>query len=298
MSLLQTISKGVGKVTIQLSKHAPEILIGVGIVGFGGCVMTACRNTIKCKDELDEKKEELAAVRDRKDDFETEKEYNKEITTLHIQRLGIVVRNYAAPVIIGGLAVSCVLYSHHILAKRNAALMAAYAAVDKAFKEYRKRVKDELGEDKDREFLYGMKKVKKLDMIEVNENGEEVTKKADGTVIDPNLYSQYAVFFDEASPCWQKSAEYNKSFLVSIQNNMNDMLHARGHVFLNEVYDAIGVPRTQAGAVVGWVLGAGDDFIDFSIFDIANERKRSFVNGFERSILLDFNVDGVIFDKI
>ena len=298
MGLLQTITKTGGKLILQIQKHSPEILMAVGIAGFGGCVITACANTIKCKDELEEKKEELAAVRERKDDFESEREYNREITAIHAQRLGIVVKSYAAPAIIGALAVSCVLYSHNIMAKRNAALMAAYAAVDKAFKEYRKRVKDELGEDKDHEFLYGMKKAKKLDMIEIDENGNEITKKADGVVIDPNLYSQYAVFFDEASPCWQKSAEYNKSFLVNVQNTMNDTLHARGHVFLNEVYDAIGVPRTQAGAVVGWVLGAGDDFIDFNIFDIANERKRSFVNGFERSILLDFNVDGVIFDKI
>jgi len=298
MSLIQTITKAGGKIMLQVQKHAPEILMSIGVIGFGGCVVTACKATLVAKEELDEKKEELIAVRESKDDFETEHEYNREIALIHANRLKIVIKHYAAPVIIGALSVSCVLYSHNIMSKRNAALMAAYAAIDKAFKEYRKHVREQLGEEKDYEFLYGMKKAKKLDIIEVDEEGKEIVKKEDGTIVDPNLYSQYAVFFDEASPCWTKSPEYNKSFLIGIQNSMNDMLHARGHVFLNEVYDAIGVPRTQAGAVVGWVLGAGDDFIDFNIFDIANERKRSFVNGFERSILLDFNVDGVIFDKI
>ena len=60
----------------------------------------------------------------------------------------------------------------------------------------------------------------------------------------------------------------------------------------------LGIPRSQAGAVVGWVLGEGDDYIDFGMFDGNNMATRDFVNGYERSILLDFNVDGVIYDLI
>ena len=51
-------------------------------------------------------------------------------------------------------------------------------------------------------------------------------------------------------------------------------------------------------AVVGWVLGNGDNCIDFGIWDSANEKARDFVNGREGAILLDFNVDGVIYDLI
>jgi hypothetical protein len=63
----------------------------------------------------------------------------------------------------------------------------------------------------------------------------------------------------------------------------------------------LGIDRSKAGSVVGWVItkeGTGDNFIDFGVFDGDNPRARDFVNGREGSILLDFNVDGVIYDKI
>ena len=87
-------------------------------------------------------------------------------------------------------------------------------------------------------------------------------------------------------------------YLKAQQNSFNDLLRARGHVFLNEVYDGLGLERSQAGAVVGWVLGDGDNYVDFGIFDGDKPRARDFVNGLEASILLDFNVDGVIYDLI
>jgi hypothetical protein len=98
------------------------------------------------------------------------------------------------------------------------------------------------------------------------------------------------------NPNWQKNSEHNKLFLKCQQSYANDMLQARGHVFLNEVYSWLGLEHSKAGAVVGWVINSdGDNFVDFGIFDPGNSR---FVNGQERSILLDFNVDGVIYDKI
>jgi hypothetical protein len=75
------------------------------------------------------------------------------------------------------------------------------------------------------------------------------------------------------------------------------MLKARGHLFLNEVYDSLGMPRSEAGAVVGWIMGAGDDYVNFGVL-IDNDM--CIVDFFyaDDEILLDFNVDGVIFDKI
>ena len=83
------------------------------------------------------------------------------------------------------------------------------------------------------------------------------------------------------------------------QTFFNDLLLSRGHLFLNEVYDQIGIDRTKAGQVVGWVVSKdGDNFVDFGLFDGSTQEKRMFVNGHENSVLLDFNVDGVIYDKI
>ncbi|MCA1800666.1 MAG: DUF6353 family protein, partial [Actinobacteria bacterium] len=112
----------------------------------------------------------------------------------------------------------------------------------------------------------------------------------------PSIYARY---FDEGSTVWSRERDYNRLRIRAIQNYANDMLKARGHLFLNEVYDELGLPRSRAGAVVGWVMSkSGDNFVDFGIYNQENERARAFVNGQEQSILLDFNVDGVIYDLL
>jgi hypothetical protein len=172
-------------------------------------------------------------------------------------------------------------------------LTAAYGALEKGFNEYRGRVIDKYGEEEDRDFRYGSEKVEVLDQ----ETGKNKTVTRVGSD-DPSIYAR---FFDPYSTSWSKEAEYNLLFLKCQQNYANDLLRSRGHVFLNEVYDLLGVPRSKAGAVVGWILsknGETDNFINFGVFDGREQVARDFVNGREGAILLDFNVDGVIYDKI
>jgi hypothetical protein len=173
--------------------------------------------------------------------------------------------------------------------------MAAYAALDRGFKEYRKRVQEDVGHEKDLEYRHGYEERKE---IKEGEDGPvEVTHRIAPT--PDGMPSPYARFFDEHSPNWNRRPDWNQIFLNSQQNYMNDLLIARGHVFLNDVYDALGIERSQAGSIVGWVLdGEGDNYIDFGMYDGCSERARAFVNGQERSILLDFNVDGIIWNLI
>ena len=116
---------------------------------------------------------------------------------------------------------------------------------------------------------------------------------------DNKSCSQYARFFDECSAAWQKDSKYNLMYLKSTQNLMNDRLRSRGHLFLNEVYDHLGLPRSKEGQIVGWIYDTenpiGDNFVDFGIFD---DRSKPDISEFENSILLDFNVDGNILAKI
>lgn len=173
------------------------------------------------------------------------------------------------------------------------ALTAAYGALEKGFNEYRGRVVEKYGEEEDRNLRYGTMQVQ----IEDPETGKTKTV----TRVDPNDPSIYARFFDEMSSSWNRDPEYNMIFLKCQQNYANDLLRSRGHVFLNEVYDMVGVPRSKAGAVVGWILsknGETDNFIDFGVFEGRTDVARDFVNGVEGAILLDFNVDGVIWDKL
>jgi hypothetical protein len=180
--------------------------------------------------------------------------------------------------------------SHITLTKRNTGLTAAYVATDEAFKKYRERVRDQLGTDVDDEMRYGTRVVE--EKIQTDDGKTKTVKKK--RVGEHADHSQYARFFDELNKNWQKEAEYNLLFLKAQQQYANDKLIARGHMLLNDIYDALGIERSYAGSVVGWVYGNGDSYIDFGIWNGNSEKARDFVNGIEASILLDFNVDGPV----
>lgn len=299
MNFLKTVTATSAKLITKIKVKSPEILIGVGITSIGVGFALTIRNSLIVKEKIEEKNAEIEEFKDSHD--ETDETYAKDLTKLYFSKGLVIIRNYAAPIAFTAGGVLAILGSYGIMARRQAALISAYGALDEAFKKYRERVKEKYGEETERELYLGEKKEKKLTAIEEKEDGteEKVEVKNGAVITDPSQISQYARFFDESSDFWQKSSEYNKMFLIQMQNQANDKLKARGHLFLNEVYDMLGFEHTQAGSVVGWLMGAGDDFVDFGIYDIYTEPRRSaFINGYERSILLDFNVDGVIFDKI
>ena len=182
------------------------------------------------------------------------------------------------------------------------ALAAAYATVEKGFKEYRGRVIERFGEELDKELKYNIKAKEVEEVVKDEETGEEKIVKKTVNVADPNMYSAYARFFDDGCTGWTKDPEYNLMFLKDQERYANDLLKSKGHLFLNEVYDMLGIPRSKAGQVVGWFYDekhpVGDNFIDFGLTDIHNAKVREFVNGYERTILLDFNVDGDILNMI
>ena len=300
----EKLMKTYKKVELKAIKHSPEILAGVGVVGVVGSLVMACKATTKLSDILEDSKEQLDKIKEVAADPAYEEKYSqddakKDTTITYVQTAMKVTKLYAPSVILCASSLGCLLASNNILKKRNAALSAAYMTVDKSFKEYRKRVADRFGEEVEKEIRYN---IKAEEITKVDENGNEVTetvKIMDGTD-DPNSYSDYARFFDESCAAWQNDAEYNLTFLKAQQQYANDLLKAKGRLFLNEVYRMLGIDETKAGQVVGWVYNpdnpTGDNFVDFGIYNMQRERVRAFVNGYEPNILLDFNVDGVIWD--
>ena len=283
-----------------VQKHSPEILAGVGVVGVVASTVMACKATMKLNDILEESKETRDKIREVESNPRYEEQYShedaKKDLTINYTQTGLkIAKLYAPAVILGSASLGCLLASNDILRKRNAALSAAYMTVDKSFKEYRQRVVDRFGEEVEKEIRYNIK-AEEVTSTVVAEDGSETTITETVKTMDPNLYSDYAKFFDEASPYWQKDPEYNFMFLKSQQQYANDLLKARGRLFLNEVYEMLGIDKTKAGQIVGWVYNPenpiGDNFVDFGIFDMSKERVRAFVNGYEPNILLDFNVDG------
>ena len=284
-----------GRSILVAKKYSPEILVGVGLTSLVGCAIFAHESKPKALEVINEAKDHLGKIEEAKEIGDEEK-YSKE--DYRNDKIGVYSRSamslgkiYAPTVITGALGITSVLCAFGILKKRNLALIGAYKLMSKSYEDYRKRITDKYGSEVDRLTKNGIVKGETTGL----ENGEEDEL---AWILNPNEFSSYAKYFDESSVNWSKTPGYNFMFLKSQQDYANDLVMARGHVFLNEVYDMIGVPRTPEGALVGWVKGEGDGFVDFGIFDGEREQVRSFVNGNERTILLDFNVDGVVYDKI
>lgn len=292
------------KAGFQVKKHSPEILVVVGVAGVVTSTVMACKATTKAGDILEEHKNQMNAidqvVKMDRDDY-TEEDHKKDTTIVYTQTAIKFVKLYSPSIMIGVLSLGCIIYSHNILTKRNAALAAAYATVDRGFKEYRGRVVERFGKELDHELRYNIK-AQEFEKTEVDKKGNEKVVKETVNVADPNLYSDYARFFDDGCNGWSKDPEQNLTFLKCQQAYANEKLKAKGYLFLNEVYKMLGIPATKAGQIVGWIYDEknpiGDNFVDFGLYDMNKPVVRDFVNGYERTILLDFNVDGNILEMM
>jgi hypothetical protein len=220
----------------------------------------------------------------------TEEDAKKDGITNRVQTAVKITKLYAPAFVVGVISIGALTGSHVILSRRNVAVTAAYAALDKGFRGYRERVVGEFGKEKDQEFLYGVTEHEIAVDTDEGVAVRTVKKLGNGSI--------YARVFDQYNKNWQKTPSYNQMFIQSQQNYANDLLRARGHVFLNEIYDMLGMERSKEGAVVGWVKGHGDDYITFGVFENDTYMGQQFVNGSERSIWLDFNVDGIIYNLI
>lgn len=305
--LMNNMSRTFHKFGFQVKKHSPEILVVAGVVGVVTSAVMACKATLKVNEVIEpcKKNVEKIAVAAENGVTEAGEEYTiedskKELGVVYAQTGVQLIKLYGPAILVGAVSITSILASNNILRKRNVALAAAYTAVDSSFKEYRNRLIERFGEELDRELKFDTK-TKEIEETVIDENGEEKVVKKTVDVVDPNAqYSPYARCFDDGCTGWDKDSEYNLMYLRHQQNYANELLRSRGHVFLNEVYDMLGIPRTKAGCVVGWIYDEknpkGDNFIDFGIYDLYKEGCRDFVNGYERSIWLDFNVDGNIYD--
>lgn len=307
------IKKIINQAGLKIKKYSPEILMVAGIVGTVTAAVTACKATLKVKDVMSEKEElqnDIHKCLENPDVDYTEEDGKKYLTTVYAQTGVKLIKLYAPSVILGGVSIASIVMGQKILKKRNIALAAAYTAVDKGFKKYRANVVERFGERVDKELRYNIK-AKEVEKKITDKNGKEKTVKEIQYDIEGNPLeniSEYARFFDEATSTeHHKDAEYNLMFLRRQQDYANEVLKAKGHLFLNDVYEMLGIPKTKAGQVVGWIYDEknpnGDNYVDFGIYHLSgyepsDERKRAFVNGYERNILLDFNVDGPIYELI
>jgi hypothetical protein len=273
------VSTRAARTVLLNQKHSPQMLFAIGIVGFGATVVLACRATLKVENILDEHEKKVAQVG---------QDENRVKARVFLETTAELGKVYGPAIACGVVSVAALAGSHNILTKRNAALAAAYGTLEKAYSQYRERVRSEIGQKRELEIYHDVREETSED-----EKGKKlVTKHANGG-------GPYSFLFDEFNKNYEPTPEYNFLFLKLQQQHANQRLQARGHLFLNEVLESLGLEHTPAGAVTGWIKGRGDDYVDFGIFeDRMEDRIVDFMVGREKAIWLDFNVDGVIYDKI
>lgn len=314
--IMTKVSGTFNKVGFQLKKHSPEILVVAGVVGTVASAVLACKATLKVDKVLDETKEKMGKVHESAEkgctamgeDYPPE-DAKKDTVIVYTQTALKLAKLYAPAVAVGTLSIASILASNNILRKRNVALAAAYATIDKSFKDYRNRVIERFGKEIDRELRYNIKAEKVSETVMDEETGKEKKVKKTAFVVNPSDISGYARFFEKyttdedgnsvLNPHWETSNEYNLMFLKAQESYANDLLRAKKRLFLNDVYEMLGMPRTKAGQVVGWVYDpehpVGDNYVDFGLYT-DNLSYSDFANGLDPAILLDFNVDGNIWE--
>ena len=290
-------------------KYSPEIFAGLGCIGLVAAGVIACKKTLKVT-EIKEKKKDIL---DQIDEMEKNglADENVEYTAedaANDRRLVKVktaldyVKLYSIPVGMTIVSIGSIFWGHKILRKRNGALIAAYTAIDKSFKEYRKRVVDKFGTDVDRQLKFGSEIVEEKTKVKGEDGKTKTVTTKKEVVKGPLGYSDYAIIYQDGCNGWSKNPEDSKIFLAHLERVFTMHLKQKGHLFLNDVYEALGVQKTKAGQIVGWVYKpedpTRDNYVSFGIFDASSIANGNFVNGYEPNVILDFNVDGPIIDLI
>lgn len=298
----------IARTKLLLNKHSPEILLVGGLISVvTSAIWASYKSATKTPVYMLKKDVLLTAL-------EADTNLNNELGPEDISQAKLqiygefgfdLLRLYGPPALLMSAGIAMLIGSNRILTNRNLALAGLFTAVEAAYERYRGRVRDELGEEVD-EYLLSRKRKEGLQVLDAKKKPvkwNEIEAALPGELTDTEddealgLPSMYAVIFDEKSPQWRTNNEFNEFFLRAQENYCNDKLHMEGHVFLNEVYDALGVKRTKEGAIVGWVDGNGDDYISFDIYNPYNSLDGQTIKP-EGYLVLDFNVDGLIFDLI
>lgn len=285
---------------LKARKHSPTILVVAGVVGFGATVIAAAKATPKAQKVVEEHKTQRANIGEVPKKDEVSKEVRKDVQIQVIElyyNTGLELSKvYGPTIVLGTLSAASILYGHRILNARHAATMAAYSGLMDQFNAYRGRVRKTLGEQAERDIYNGAHG----EYVEDPDHKGEYKLQpvfADGELSNDSRF----VWFNDKNPYFKLDPAINLMHLNGTMAHMNQLLQVRGHLFLNEVKDALGMPRTADGQVLGWVLGGehnSDGFVDFGHLNNDDPDTIAFRNGERADVRLVFNVDGMVHDLI
>ena len=297
----KTLRKSFKKAQLTVRKHSPEILMVAGVIGTVAGAVMACKETLELEDVLDECKQEKIELEEQYAMCEqySEDALKKDQVKLTIKQAVKIVKLYAPSVIMEATSIGVIFASNDIMRKRNASMAAAYATLNSMYKRYRQNVIESYGEEVDKDMRFGVKHEK---VTEIDEDGNKV--KIDARIVDLDntalAISDYSRFFQEGCRGFDaRSGRYNFLYLKGLQTMFNNKLIADGYVMLNDVYRELGFDTIPEGWSIGWVYDEenpiGDNYIDFGLYEARNKNQRA-VNDWEPVILMDFNVDGNLYE--
>ena len=297
----KTLRKSFKKAQLTVRKHSPEILMVAGVIGTVAGAVMACKETLELEDVLDECKQEKMELEEQYAMCEeySEDALKKDQVKLTIKQAVKIVKLYAPSVIMEVTSIGVIFASNDIMRKRNASMAAAYATLNSMYKRYRQNVIESYGEEVDKDMRFGVKHEK---VTEIDEDGNKV--KIDARIVDLDntalAISDYSRFFQMGCKGFDASSgRYNLLYLKGIQAMFNNKLIADGYVMLNDVYRELGFDTIPEGWSIGWVYDEenpiGDNYIDFGLYEARNKNQRA-VNDWEPVILMDFNVDGNLYE--
>lgn len=298
MSITTAFHTGVARI----SKHAPTILSVTASAGVIATGYLAWKAGTRFEDvegrDWDRRKECL-----RNADIIPDEDVPKIERKNRILFILDTVQTVAPAAIVGAATITMIYFSNSISKKRLAAMGAAYATLQTAFDGYKRTMVEALGKE-------SVDKILKPKLPNVGKSAEEILSSdnksdaanvSDAVVNSIKALSPYArIIAEESSTCWDPNEDYTSQNLAAVQLWANRRLERKGHLFLNEIFDQLGLSRTREGAVVGWLKnGEGDGYVSFGEFDASIYRVPSDdYTRVDSNFIVDFNVDGVIWDKI
>jgi hypothetical protein len=224
----QALTKFARDVRTSLSRHSPEILMGIGIAGMISTTVLAVKATPKALQLIEIRKEELDS--DSLTPLETVK------TTW---------KCYIPAAISGTMSLACFIGSHSVNAKRNATLAAAYKLSETAFSEYRNSVIETIGEKKERAVRDKMSE-EQIKNNPVSKTDVIVTGKGQTLCFDPLSHRYFYSSIDKLNRAANKL-----NYVINTSPFTND------GVTLNDFYHEIGLAGTMTGESLGWDLNIG-----------------------------------------
>ena len=200
-----------------ISKHNPEILTGMGIAGMISTTVLAVKTTPKAVQMIQDEEERL----------------NDKLTKVEVVRL--VGPLYIPAVVTCTLSAASLICANGINNKRNAALATAYSLSERALMDYREKVVEVVGEEKEKEIRQRAAKESPVkDVI--------FTSKGGTLCYIPVSGARFECDIDR---------------IRRAENIINKQLLDDMYASLNDFYDEVGIPCTEMGNTVGWNIDDG-----------------------------------------